>query len=58
MTFPLIRGRVSQRQLQLFGAYFDLGTGDLSVYDPTAGKFAPLQKIVTYPISKHGKVSG
>ena len=34
MTFPWIKSRVESRQLELLGAYFDVGTGDLAVYDP------------------------
>ncbi len=55
MTFPMIRDRVSQRQLQLLGAYFDVGTGDLTVYDPSSGSFAPLQNLATQQISATAK---
>jgi carbonic anhydrase len=40
MSFPWIRSRVDDRQLQLLGAYFDVGTGDLQIYDPEPGVFA------------------
>jgi carbonic anhydrase len=42
MTFPMVGDRVRQKQLELVGAYFDVGTGDLSVYDPSSGEFAPV----------------
>jgi carbonic anhydrase len=41
MTFPEIRARVSRQHLRLLGAYFDVGTGDLTVYDPGSGTFVP-----------------
>jgi carbonic anhydrase len=42
MTFPEIRSRVNEQHLQLLGAYFDVGTGDLTIYDPGSGTFVPL----------------
>ncbi len=39
MTFPWIRSRVEDRQLDLLGAYFDVGTGDLTVYDRASRAF-------------------
>jgi carbonic anhydrase len=39
MSFPWIKSRVEDRQLQLLGAYFDVGTGDLQIYDPAPGIF-------------------
>jgi carbonic anhydrase len=42
MSFPWIRSRVEDHQLQLLGAYFDVGTGDLQIYDPEPGVFAPV----------------
>jgi carbonic anhydrase len=39
MSFPWIRNRVEDHQLQLLGAYFDVGTGDLQIYDPAPGIF-------------------
>ena len=42
MTFPWIKSRVEDRQLELLGAYFDVGTGDLTVYDPATRAFAPV----------------
>ena len=39
MTFPYVRSRVETGELQLHAAYFGVATGDLSVYDPAAGKF-------------------
>lgn len=41
MTFPEIRSRVTEQHLQLLGAYFDVGTGDLMIYDPGSGAFVP-----------------
>ncbi len=40
MTFPWIKSRVEERQLELLGAHFDVGTGDLAVYDPASRAFA------------------
>jgi carbonic anhydrase len=40
MTFPWIKSRVEDRQLELLGAHFDVGTGDLAVYDPASRAFA------------------
>lgn len=42
MSFPWIKSRVEQRQLQLLGAYFDVGSGLLEVHDPETGKFTPV----------------
>jgi carbonic anhydrase len=44
MTFPWIKSRVEDRQLEVLGAYFDVGTGDLTVYDPALRAFAPAQE--------------
>ena len=41
MTFPDIRARVSAGELKLLGAYFDVGSGGLTIYDAHAGEFAP-----------------
>jgi carbonic anhydrase len=41
-TFPEIRTRVDAGHLHLIGAYFDVGTGDLTIYDPSLGAFAPI----------------
>jgi carbonic anhydrase len=41
MTFPEIRNRVNEQHVQLLGAYFDVGTGDLTIYDPGSGAFLP-----------------
>ena len=41
MTFPEIRSRVNEQHLQLLGAYFDVGTGNLMIYDPSSGVFVP-----------------
>jgi carbonic anhydrase len=43
MTFPDIRQRVSERDLHLVGAYFDVATGALSIYDAKAAAFAPIK---------------
>jgi carbonic anhydrase len=42
MTFPAIRRRVEAQQLELHGSYFDVASGDLSVYDPALGTFVPI----------------
>jgi carbonic anhydrase len=42
MTFPYIRERVERAQLQLVGAYFYVGTGELTVYDPETGAFGAI----------------
>jgi carbonic anhydrase len=41
-SFPWIASRVDDEQLQLLGAYFDVGSGALEVYDPDAAVFAPI----------------
>jgi carbonic anhydrase len=43
-SFPWIKSRVENGQLQLLGAYFDVGTGDLQVYDPVRAVFAPVEE--------------
>ena len=48
-TFPEIRARVNERHLQLLGAYFDVGTGDLTMYDPGSGGFAPIHDVAAEP---------
>jgi carbonic anhydrase len=45
MTFPLVRERVENRRLQLLGSYFDVATGELSLYDPSCGEFAPVAEL-------------
>jgi carbonic anhydrase len=42
MSFPWIKSRVEQQQMQLIGAYFDVGSCGLEVHDPDTGKFTPL----------------
>jgi carbonic anhydrase len=42
LTFEEIRKRVDDNSLQLVGAYFDVATGDLQIYDPAAGEFLPV----------------
>jgi carbonic anhydrase len=39
LTFPWIRERTQTIELELTGAYFDVATGHLSVYEPTTGSF-------------------
>ena len=41
-TFPFIRARYERRTLALHGAYFDVGSGELSVLDPATGRFVPV----------------
>ena len=43
LTFPWIRSRVESGKLDLLGAYFDVGTGNLAVYDPATRSFAALK---------------
>jgi carbonic anhydrase len=40
MTFPDIRARVNAGDLNLLGAHFDIGNGDLALYDEQSGTFA------------------
>lgn len=42
MTFPWIRSRVQAGETELVGAYFDVATGGLSVYDRATAKFTPV----------------
>jgi carbonic anhydrase len=42
MSFPWINSRVAGQQLKLLGAYFDVGSGALEVYDPVASAFMPI----------------
>ena len=44
MSFPWINGRVARQQLKLLGAYFDVGSGALEVYDPVANAFTPITR--------------
>ena len=41
-TFPEIHTRADAGHLQLIGAYFDVGTGELTIYDANSGAFAPI----------------
>ena len=41
MTFPFIRQRVEQGELQLHGSYFGVATGVLFLRNPVTGKFEP-----------------
>jgi carbonic anhydrase len=45
LTFPDIRGRVDAGDLKLLGAYFDIGNGDLAIYDAPTGKFEPAAEL-------------
>jgi carbonic anhydrase len=45
MTFPDIRARVGAGNLNLVGAYFDVGNGNLELYDKGAGAFAPVAEL-------------
>ena len=40
MTFPFIKGRVAEGELALFGAWFDISTGELWVMDTQTGDFS------------------
>jgi len=51
MTFPEIRNRVDTQNLQLLGAYFDVGTGDLTIYDSATRTFAPLHEVAAQQAS-------
>jgi carbonic anhydrase len=42
LSFPWIKSRVDDRQLELLGAYFDVGTGGIEIYDSTTGNFEEL----------------
>jgi carbonic anhydrase len=42
MSFPWVNSRVMGQQLKLLGAYFDVGSGALEVYDPAASAFIPI----------------
>jgi carbonic anhydrase len=42
MSFPWVNNRVVGQQLKLLGAYFDVGSGALEVYDPVASAFIPI----------------
>jgi carbonic anhydrase len=55
MTFPDVRKRVNDEKLELIGAYFDVRTGDMTVYDPNSGGFAPLAKIAPAQTSAAAK---
>ena len=45
LTFPDIRGRVDAGDLKLLGAYFDIGNGDLAIYDAPTGRFEPAAEL-------------
>ncbi len=42
MTFPFIRERVADGRLTLHGAWFDIASGELRVFDPASARFQPL----------------
>jgi carbonic anhydrase len=39
MTFPFVRAASERNALTLFGAYFDVATGELSVLEQESGRF-------------------
>ena len=41
-SFPWIRSRVEAGELHLLGAYFDVGSGALEIYQPSAASFVPM----------------
>jgi len=43
-TFPFIRRACESGALRLFGAYFDVSTGELSVLDRGSGRFAGIER--------------
>ena len=52
LTFEEIRKRVEDKSLQLVGAYFDVATGDLMVYDEAAGDFALVHDVMKRPVAR------
>lgn len=46
MTYPYIKERVNQQKLFLHGWHFDIGTGELEYYDPSALKFESFSSII------------
>jgi carbonic anhydrase len=44
MTFPCISILVERGRLALYGAYFGVATGELSVLDPATGQFFPIEQ--------------
>ncbi len=44
MTFPFIRSACDRNTLTLFGAYFDVATGELSVLERGSGRFASIAR--------------
>jgi carbonic anhydrase len=42
-TFPFVRDRVAGGLLTLHGAWFDIGTGQLHLFDPETRTFAPIE---------------
>jgi carbonic anhydrase len=47
LTFPWIKSRIEEHGLELIGAYFDVATGELTVYDPAMRAFAPVDGEIT-----------
>jgi carbonic anhydrase len=41
-SFPWIRSRVEEMRLEIIGAYFDVGTGNLEIYDRATGQFVAI----------------
>ena len=44
LTFPYVRRRVDRGELALHAAYFGVATGELSIWDPERGTFAPVKR--------------
>jgi carbonic anhydrase len=42
LSFPWIKSRVDDHQLELLGAYFDVGTGSIEIHDSVTGNFEVL----------------
>ena len=46
MTHPGVAVAVARNELQLYGLYYNIASGQVSAYDPESGQFAPLQESV------------
>jgi carbonic anhydrase len=49
-TFPAVRSRLETQQLELLGIYFDVASGDLTIYDPARRAFVPLMDTASSPV--------
>jgi carbonic anhydrase len=49
MTFPWLRSRVEQGELELHGAYFGVASGRLLVRVPETGRFEPVTGADPFP---------